>query len=168
MISKLSAKYQFCAIHTADNTDDYLKKSIVSEKSPSFRVDPPVSDRQHPWFFSFFGMICFAFALVELSRIDCLTVGLLLSSDIRSWWLLGLGHTYTANKLYTSHQFDQSRLAVNNIQAFCCYLRRSICALPLSVGKQSHDRSRARCASTFDRPWLFGRVDFRFIIWFQA
>ena len=37
MISKLSAKYQFCAIHTADNTDDYLKKSIVSEKSPSFR-----------------------------------------------------------------------------------------------------------------------------------
>ena len=31
--------YQFCAIHTADNTDDYLKKSIVSgKKSSSFTL----------------------------------------------------------------------------------------------------------------------------------
>ena len=36
-IGKLCAKYQLCAIHTADNTDGKSRKSIVSEKSPSFR-----------------------------------------------------------------------------------------------------------------------------------
>ena len=30
-------KYQLCAIRTADNTDGKSRKSIVSEKSPSFR-----------------------------------------------------------------------------------------------------------------------------------
>ena len=37
MIGKLCAKYQLCAIRTADNTDGKSRKSIVSEKSPSFR-----------------------------------------------------------------------------------------------------------------------------------
>ena len=37
MIGKLCAKYQLCAIRTADNTDGKSRKSIVSEKSPPFR-----------------------------------------------------------------------------------------------------------------------------------
>ena len=37
-ICKLCAKYQLCAIRTADNTDGKSRKSIVSEKSPSFRL----------------------------------------------------------------------------------------------------------------------------------
>ena len=37
MIGKLFAKYQLCAIRTADNTDGKSRKSIVSEKSPPFR-----------------------------------------------------------------------------------------------------------------------------------
>ena len=37
MIGKLCAKYQLCAVRTADNTDGKSRKSIVSEKSPSFR-----------------------------------------------------------------------------------------------------------------------------------
>ena len=36
-IGQLCAKYQLCAIRTADNTDGKSRKSIVSEKSPSFR-----------------------------------------------------------------------------------------------------------------------------------
>ena len=40
MIGKLCAKYQLCAIRTADNTDGKSRKSIVSEKSPSFRPAP--------------------------------------------------------------------------------------------------------------------------------
>ena len=47
-MGKLSAKYQFCAIHTADNTDGKVTiaancppMSIVSEKV--HRLDPPVS-----------------------------------------------------------------------------------------------------------------------------
>ena len=36
-MGKLCAKYQLCAIHTADNTDGKSRKSIVSEKIPSFR-----------------------------------------------------------------------------------------------------------------------------------
>ena len=44
-ISKLSAKYQLCAIHTADNTDGKLtsvrRLSAVSEKV--HRLDPPPS-----------------------------------------------------------------------------------------------------------------------------
>ena len=39
-IGKLCAKYQLCAIRTADNTDGKSRKSIVSEKSPSFRPAP--------------------------------------------------------------------------------------------------------------------------------
>ena len=42
--SKLSAKYQFCAIHTADNTDGKVtivcRLSTVSEKV--HRLDPPI------------------------------------------------------------------------------------------------------------------------------
>ena len=41
MIGKLCAKYQLCAIRTADNTDGKSRKSIVSEKSPSFRPARP-------------------------------------------------------------------------------------------------------------------------------
>ena len=41
-IGKLCAKYQLCAIRTADNTDGKSRKSIVSEKSPSFR--PALND----------------------------------------------------------------------------------------------------------------------------
>ena len=40
MIGKLCAKYQLCAIGTADNTDGKSRKSIVSEKSPPFRPAP--------------------------------------------------------------------------------------------------------------------------------
>ena len=44
MISKLSAKYQFCVIHTADNTDGKVtivrRLSTVSDKV--HRLDPPL------------------------------------------------------------------------------------------------------------------------------
>ena len=39
MISKLSAKYQFCAIHTAHNTDG--KVTIVRRFEKVHRLDPP-------------------------------------------------------------------------------------------------------------------------------
>ena len=51
-MGKLSAKYQFCAIHTADNTDGKVtidRRLTIDRRCPSFlkkvhRLDPPVVD----------------------------------------------------------------------------------------------------------------------------
>ena len=40
-LREFTAKYQLCAIRTADNTDGKSRKSIVSEKSLGHRLDPP-------------------------------------------------------------------------------------------------------------------------------
>ena len=58
VLGKLCAKYQLCAIRTADNTDGKSRKSIVSEKSPSFRPAPGSDVGRNLWICTIHGSAC--------------------------------------------------------------------------------------------------------------